>query len=82
MLLKRPYWSFFFILFIDKIFNYDIIKINNGGSMENTEYENLKIERADLSNILSELDFNEPMAGAIIARLKQIDELLDGYRNS
>lgn len=50
--------------------------------MENTEYENLKIERADLSNILSELDFNEPMAGAIIARLKQIDELLDGYRNS
>lgn len=49
--------------------------------MENTDYENLRIERADLSNILSNLDFSEPLAGAIIERLKEIDELLDGYRN-
>lgn len=49
--------------------------------MENTDYENLKIERTDLSNILSELDADEPMAGAILERLKEIDELLDGYRN-
>lgn len=49
--------------------------------MENTDYENLKIERADLSNILSELDANEPMVETILERLKEIDELLDGYRN-